>query len=66
MIFAMAKDFRVVLIACDRLHMQTMDFVRLKRERELRKKRLFMPIAARLGIYRLKSQLEDLSIELKK
>lgn len=61
---AMAKDFRVVLLKlCDRLHnMRTLDFVRPeKRERIAQETiNIFSPIAGRLGIYRLKSQLEDL------
>ena len=64
LIFAMAKDFRVVLIKlCDRLHnMQTMDFVRPEKRTRIAQETLdvYAPIAARLGIYRLKSQLEDL------
>lgn len=64
---AMAKDFRVVLIKlCDRLHnMSTMEFVRPEKRVRIAQEtiNIYAPIAARLGIYRLKSQLEDLCFE---
>lgn len=64
---AMVKDFRVVMIKlCDRLHnMQTLGFVRPEKKERIAQETLniYAPIAARLGIYRLKSQLEDLCFQ---
>ncbi|OHA59265.1 MAG: hypothetical protein A2589_03585 [Candidatus Vogelbacteria bacterium RIFOXYD1_FULL_46_19] len=63
--FAMAEDIRVVIIKlADRLHnVRTLQYVRAdKRERiALETIQIYAPIANRLGIWRLKGQLEDAS-----
>ena len=63
----MARDVRVILIKlADRLHnMRTLDFLSEERQKALAKETLevFTPIAHRLGMYALKSELEDLSLK---
>ncbi len=67
MVLAMSNDLRVILIKlCDRLHnMRTLDNLALPKRQRIAEEtiEIYAPLANRLGLYSIKSDLEDMCMK---
>jgi len=70
MILAMDKDIRVILIklADKRHNMSTLQYVSEERQKRIAREclEIYAPLAGKLGIYSIKTELEDLSLKFLK
>lgn len=67
MIVSVSRDIRVLLVKiADRLHnMRTLQYLKEEKRKRIAKETLevYAPLAARLGLWKIKSELEDLSFK---